>query len=83
MLNAFKLGLDRHFDFVITAQHGKEALDLVKSHDRSYFSVIVLDIDMPIMNGIEACIKINQYLTEEEKVASPDRSPLASNKISN
>ena len=37
------------------------------SHERDHYQAIILDIDIPIMDGIEAYIKINNYLNEEEK----------------
>jgi len=47
---------------VRTADNGLEALDVVLAHPRNYFDVIVLDINMPIMDGFETCDKINKYL---------------------
>ena len=31
------------------------------AHEPSYYKAIVLDISMPIMGGVEACIKILEY----------------------
>ena len=59
LLDAFSWGLRKHFDQVITAQNGEEAVELVKIYPQSYFCAIILDIDMPVMDGMEACIKIN------------------------
>lgn len=39
------------------------------SHPPNYFQAIVLDINMPIMDGYEACDRINEYLH-----TSPDGS---------
>ena len=47
---------------VITANNGLEALDMVIANPRNYFDVIVLDINMPIMDGFETYEKINKYL---------------------
>ena len=49
-----------------TAQNGQEAVTAVRNQDRSYYSAIILDIDMPIMNGMDACIDIQSYLNEEK-----------------
>ena len=69
LLEGYKLGLSPHFDEMVTAQNGQEAVDLVTSHPRTHFSAIVLDIEMPVMNGMEACLRIDKYLREEQKVA--------------
>lgn len=85
-LTGYKQGLIPHFDRVYTATNGKEAVELVKSHNKSYFSAIILDIDMPVMDGIDACISINQYLNEEEKVPGSVKSSnqsAQSSKVSN
>jgi CheY-like chemotaxis protein len=47
---------------VRTANNGLEALDMVIANPRNYFDVIVLDINMPIMDGFETYEKINKYL---------------------
>lgn len=41
----------------LLAQHGEEALTLLEEHD---FDAILMDIHMPIMNGIEATQRIRQ-----------------------
>ena len=46
------LGID-----TLLAQHGEEALILLEEHD---FDAILMDIHMPIMNGIEATQRIRQ-----------------------
>ena len=66
LLEAFKGGLEPHFDKIITAIDGKEAVDEVVSKPRSYFKVIILDICMPVMDGIEACIHIKKYLESQD-----------------
>ena len=44
------------------AQNGFIALKIMKSKPRNYFDLILLDIDMPIMNGFEAIKHIKTYL---------------------
>jgi CheY-like chemotaxis protein len=44
------------------AQNGFIALNIVKNKPRNYFDLILLDIDMPIMNGFEAIKHIKTYL---------------------
>lgn len=48
---------------VKTANNGLEALDIVFAQPRNFFDVIVLDINMPIMDGFETCSKIKKYLS--------------------
>lgn len=62
LLVAFEQTLKKHFDLVDTAEDGQKAVDHVKAHPPNYYTVIVLDIQMPYMNGIEACGKIKEYL---------------------
>ena len=40
---------------VITAENGLQALQEVSLHDRNFFDAIILDINMPIMDGFKAC----------------------------
>ena len=53
-------------DFQVeVAENGLQAFELVKKHGRAHFKAIVLDINMPIMDGIDACNKIHSYLSQE------------------
>ena len=54
--------LSQHFDVVDQAQDGFEALEMVRRQSKTYYSAIILDIGMPIMDGIDACRHIRQYL---------------------
>ena len=54
LLMAFKINLAKHFKRVETAENGQEAVDAVRSHERNYYTAIVLDISMPIMDGMQA-----------------------------
>ncbi len=54
------------FKKVVVAKNGKEALDLYKKSDKK-FDIIITDIQMPIMDGIELCqeilnINLNQQI---------------------
>ena len=54
LLHNISTNLENDFD-VKTAENGLIALRLVMSQPLDYFDVILLDINMPVMNGFEAC----------------------------
>ena len=47
---------------VHTAENGLAGLNFVKSKPKDFFDIILLDIQMPIMDGFEACEKISDHL---------------------
>ena len=53
--------LSKHFDEVKKCFNGSQAVDIVTKLPANYYNVIILDIDMPIMNGKEACRLILDY----------------------
>lgn len=59
VLDGLKALLDdlEGFDCVATADNGQKALDLLKVFN---VDVVLMDIDMPVMNGIEATRKIKK-----------------------
>lgn len=44
--------------FVERASDGQEAVDMFKAHEPGYFDTILMDIQMPVMNGWEAAAAI-------------------------
>lgn len=52
------------FFHVSIASNGLEAVQIVEKNPRNFFDLILLDINMPIMNGLQACEKIQKYLNE-------------------
>ena len=55
LLKIFGYALEHHFDEIKKCVNGKIAVELVTSHPVNYFSVIILDINMPVLDGREAC----------------------------
>ena len=82
LLEGFSQGLSPHFDLVITAQNGQEAVDIVMNYHQSYFSAIILDIEMPVMDGMQACIIIEKYLKDivDNSISSVEGSSKSSEK---
>lgn len=47
------------------AQNGQEAVDMFKSHEPGYYDTILMDIQMPVMNGWEATATIRTLERED------------------
>jgi two-component system, sensor histidine kinase and response regulator len=50
--------LGAHFD-VDSAENGMQAVELVKRQPPDFYHAIILDLNMPIMDGYEACLLID------------------------
>ena len=43
------------------ATNGQEALDLVKKNRGDPYDLVLLDLDMPILDGYDCCRRIHSY----------------------
>ena len=50
---------------VETAENGKEAVEMVQASSKGYYDLILMDLQMPIMNGYEATIAIRDMNRED------------------
>jgi response regulator RpfG family c-di-GMP phosphodiesterase len=64
MLKGFSSLLKKFF-IVEKAYNGLEAFNKVKDHPKNYYDAIILDINMPIMDGVEASNKIHAFLEDQ------------------
>ena len=55
---------------VETAVNGQNALDMVKSSQPGYYALVLMDVQMPVMNGYEATKEI-RLLENRELAAIP------------
>jgi len=54
---------------VITAENGFEALMAVKERPKTFFDAILLDVQMPMLDGFEACSQIVSFLIGDNLAA--------------
>ena len=52
---------------VTKAWNGREAVDIFSASDTDYFDIILMDIMMPVMNGIDASIAIRALQRPDAK----------------
>ena len=61
ILMASRAIAEKYFGEIVSTENGLEALQEVQNHPPSYFDVIILDINMPVMGGVEACERIKAH----------------------
>ena len=65
-----------------TAENGKIAVDLLKENGPSYYDLILMDIQMPVMNGYEATRAIREmYPNEKIIIIAVSANAFAEDKI--
>jgi CheY-like chemotaxis protein len=55
-----------HFE-VYEATNGLKALNIIISRPVSFFAAVILDLNMPVMSGYDACDRIHDYLLAAER----------------
>jgi CheY-like chemotaxis protein len=68
-------GLLKDFFIVEQAVNGLEAYNKVKEQPKHYYDAIFLDIDMPIIDGIEASNKIHAFFEDLNPLTFLNKSP--------
>lgn len=53
--------------YVEHAENGKEAVDAVADSEEGYYDVVIMDIRMPVMNGLEAATEIRNLPRSDAK----------------
>ena len=55
----------------ITVQHAENGQQALNFFIRDHYDLVILDVEMPIMDGIEAARQIRQFEEEEERERTP------------
>ena len=62
-------GLENIEKICDTALNGKIAVDMVKEHkDECYYDLILMDQNMPVLNGCMASKQIREYLYSQDRL---------------
>ena len=68
LLQHFQAVLEDFFE-VHVAENGVQALQMVKNEVFNFFDIIFLDLNMPIMDGWEACQRISMVFSEKDPLS--------------
>ena len=55
----------------ITVQHAENGQQALNFFIRDHYDLVILDVEMPVMDGIEAARQIRQFEQEEERERTP------------
>jgi CheY-like chemotaxis protein len=78
MTHSFQFAQDFHFQ---EAENGLQALQIVASNPIDFFDLIILDINMPIMDGWEACLRIHKFCNRRGGKAENDFATVLTNNM--
>jgi CheY-like chemotaxis protein len=73
LLKIYGYALEPHFAEICKCVNGRIAVEMVTTHPVNYFDMIILDIDMPALNGKEACIQILEHYSKVKDNRSSEK----------
>jgi len=57
----YRVLFGKNFNVFDVVRNGKEAIDLFKSKPKGYYDLVITDVNMPVMNGLELVKEIRNY----------------------
>lgn len=61
------LGSNKKLEIIGVAHHGKEALEFLEKNNK--IDLVLMDINMPVMNGYETCIQLAKHYPQIKVIA--------------